>query len=184
MFTVNKNQELFCHLGKTSECMTAAKICIFMYILAPETGYATGYGNQYTKVERSEAKQGERNDLKELPSESDGGEPREQAVKAWQEIEARQANQYTKVPRSNLRQSKPIHKAVKAWQEIETPKGGRGKTRSDSDRVFPREQAVKAWQEIETFQFGRFSRSSESDRRKPREQAVKLTGRFYINFNH
>ena len=44
MFTVNKNQALFCHLDKLSECMTPAKTCIFMYILSSETGYGMGYG--------------------------------------------------------------------------------------------------------------------------------------------
>jgi len=47
MFTVNKNQVLFCHLDKLFECMTPVKTCIFMYILAPETGYATGYALLY-----------------------------------------------------------------------------------------------------------------------------------------
>jgi len=33
--------------------------------------------------------------------------------------------------------------AVRAWQEIEALKGGRGKTRSESDGVSPREQSEK-----------------------------------------
>lgn len=50
MFSVYKNQVLFCHLDKLSDYGNPVDFSRFYHILSHKTGYATGYGFQYEKT--------------------------------------------------------------------------------------------------------------------------------------